>query len=119
MSLRYKIIITVAPGSEEKNNRIYFPKLCGGEQINIDDISKDLSLATTVSRTDVCAVIIGLADLFPLYLRQGYSIKLDKLGIFRLHAKTKSSKCVDKVSAKNIKQLRLSFIPDKQIRKEL
>ncbi|MFW6226528.1 MAG: hypothetical protein ACOC31_00335 [Bacteroidota bacterium] len=46
-------------------------------------------------------------------------MKLDNLGSFRLHAKVKPVDAPDKVSSKNIKEIRLSFLPDKRIKDEL
>lgn len=61
----------------------------------------------------------GLVDLIPELLTDGYTVKLDELGTFRLHAKVSTSETPDSVSVKNIKNLRLSFRPDKYIKDEL
>ena len=119
MSLKYKIVSTVKPGSEDMSDRIYFPKLCGQSQVDLDYIVKILELRSTASPGDVYLIIQGLVNLIPQLLADGHTIKLNNLGIFRLLAKTNASPSAEEVSAKNIKQLRLSFIPDKNIRKQL
>ncbi len=119
MPLKYKVVSTVKPYSADKNNRIYFPRLCGENQVDLDYIVKMLTIRSTASPGDVYLVIQGLVELIPELLADGHTVKLNDLGIFRLHARSVSSLSPDKVSRKNIKQLHLSFIPDKGIRKKL
>jgi hypothetical protein len=52
-------------------------------------------------------------------LADGKTVKLNRLGIFRLHAKVTTSESPDLVAAKNIRELPLSFISDKHIKAEL
>ena len=60
-----------------------------------------------------------MVDLIPELLDKGKTVKLDELGISRLHAKVATSESPESVTAKNIRELRMSFIPDKQIKDEL
>ncbi|HEY9116117.1 MAG TPA: hypothetical protein VIN10_15575, partial [Bacteroidales bacterium] len=57
--------------------------------------------------------------LIPELLAEGYTLKLNELGTFRLHARVHTSDAPEKVSVKNIKELRLAFRADNGLKKEL
>ena len=71
---------------------------------------------STASESDVYLIVKGLVDLIPELLANGYTVKLDELGTFRLHAKVSTSGSPESVSVKNINKLRLSFRPDNFIK---
>lgn len=71
---------------------------------------------TTASEADLKLIITNLVNLIPELLLAGHTIKLDDFGTFRLHAKTLPSENPDKVTVRNIKELRISFIPDKRMK---
>ena len=119
MTVKYKVVSTVKPGSNDKTDLIHFPKLCNSKKADSRHISKLLSMRSSASRSDVAMIIEGLATLIPELLANGYTVKLDNFGIFRLHAKAEPSNDPEKVTAHNIKGYRISFIPDKEIKSEL
>ncbi len=119
MALKYKVVSTFSPGEGKEGKQLWFPKLTGSSQINLREIAKILQKRSTASESDVYLIVKGLVDLIPELLADGYTVKLDELGTFRLHAKVSTSSSPESVSAKNINNLRLSFRPDKYIKDEL
>ncbi len=119
MNLVYKVISTFRPGEGRDGKKLWFPKLTGSSQVDINDIAKILEKRTTASGADLALIIKALVDLIPELLADGKTVKLNELGIFRLHAKVTTSEAPELVTAKNIRELRLSFIPDKHIKEEL
>ncbi len=119
MALKYKVVSTFSPGQGKDGKQIWFPKLTGSSQINLREIAKILHKRSTASESDVYLIVKGLVDLIPELLADGYTVKLDELGTFRLHAKVNTSESPASVSVKNINNLRLSFRPDKYIKNEL
>jgi len=116
MALQYKIVSTFKPGSGKAGEKLWFPKITGSTQINLREIAKMLHKRSTASESDVYLIVKGLVDLIPELLADGYTVKLDELGTFRLHAKVNTTSAPETVSAKNITKLRLSFRPDNYIK---
>lgn len=119
MPVKYKVISTNKPGQGKEGEKIYFPKLTGSRQVNLRDIADILSDRSTASPSDVYLIIMGLVDLIPELLEHGQTVKLDNLGTFRLHARVNTATSPEKVTSRNIKELRLGFLPDKGIKKFL
>jgi predicted histone-like DNA-binding protein len=116
MALKYKIVSTFSPGEGKEGKQLWFPKITGSSQINLREIAKILHKRSTASESDVYLIVKGLVDLIPELLANGYTVKLDELGTFRLHAKVSTSGSPESVSVKNINKLRLSFRPDNFIK---
>jgi predicted histone-like DNA-binding protein len=118
MTLKYKVVSTFSPGAGKEGKRLWFPKITGSSQINLREIARILHKRSTASESDVYLIVKGLVDLIPELLTDGYTVKLDELGTFRLHAKVSTSDNPESVSVKNINKLRLSFRPDNSIKDE-
>lgn len=119
MGIKYKVITTYKPGAGKTGKQISFPKITGGMKMNLRDVSKILAERSTLSEGDVYAVVVGLVDLIPEMLMNGYTIKLDGLGSFRLHAKVATEDNPEDVNVRNIKGLRISFRPDNEMKDAL
>ena len=119
MGIKYKVITTYKPGKGKTGKPISFPKITGGMKMNLRDVSKILAERSSLSEGDVYAVVVGLVNLIPEMLMNGYTIKLDGLGSFRLHAKVTPEENPEDVNVRNIKGLRISFRPDNEIKNEL
>lgn len=119
MALTYTIMSTNRPGEGKAGTPMYFPKLTGTSQTNLRQLSKILAMRSTASEADVYLVVTGLINLIPQLLTEGKTVKLDGLGTFRLHARVDPASSPDKVTARNIRELRMSFRPDNEIKREL
>jgi predicted histone-like DNA-binding protein len=119
MSITYKIMSTYKPGEGKKGEKIWFPKLTGSSQVDLLEVARILAKRSTASEADVYLVMLGLVDLIPDLLAQGKTIKMERFGTFRLHARVKTENSPEKITVRNIKELRLSFKPDNQIKKAL
>lgn len=119
MSLKYKVMSTYQPGKGKDGDQIYFPKLTGTSQVNLKDVANILAQQTSAHQADVSLVITGLVSLIPDLLEQGKTIKLDGLGTFRLHARVKTETDPEMITNHNIKELRLSFTPDKEMKRAI
>jgi predicted histone-like DNA-binding protein len=119
MTLKYKVISTYKPGEGKLGEPIYLPKLTGTTQVNLRDIATILAKRSSASEADVYLVIVGLVDLLPELLGQGKTVKIERLGTFRLHAKVKTDTSSEKITSHNIKEIRVSFKPDNEIKRAL
>ena len=116
MALSYKIMSTVKPNEGDKEKKIWFPKLTGSSQKTLREVADILAERSSASPGDVYMVVVGLVDLIPELLTYGYTVKLDRFGTFRLHAKVETSESPDDVTVRNIKELRVSFRPDNEMK---
>ena len=119
MALQYKIISMIKRGNTENEQRIWFPRLTGSRKINLRQVAEILKQRSTASEADIYLVLIGLVDLLPELLLDGNTVKIDEFGSFRLHAKVSTENSPDKVTSRNINDLRISFLPDKRIKQAL
>ena len=119
MLLNYKIVSTFRPGEGKGGRKLWFPKLTGSRQIDLSEIAHLLEKRTSAHGADVTIVVNALVDLISELLTSGHTVKIDRLGTFRLHAKVTASESLESVSKRNIRELRISFIPDKGMKEEL
>lgn len=119
MSINYKVASTYKPGEGTSGEKIWFPKLTGTTQVDLLDVARILAKRSTASEADVYIVMMGLVDLIPDLLSEGKTIKMERFGTFRLHARVKTEDSAEKITVRNIKEIRLSFKPDNEIKKAL
>lgn len=104
MNLYYKPMSTFKPGEGITGKKIWFPKITGTSQRTLRDVAEILEKRSTLTSIDVVAVITGLISLIPEQLSLGYTIKLDGLGTFRLHARVTTSVTSSSESDNEIKR---------------
>jgi predicted histone-like DNA-binding protein len=119
MLLKYKVVSTFRPGEGKTGRKLWFPKLTGSSRAGLPEIAEMLEKRSTASGADVYLIIKGLVDLIPELLTEGNTVRLNELGTFRLHAKVNVRDSAEEVSVKDIRELRISFIPEKGIKKKL
>ena len=119
MSVKYKVMSTYKPGAGQDGKQMWFPKLTGSKQVDLYDVAQILEKRSAASKADVQLIIYGLIDLIPELLIQGKTVKLAELGSFRLHARVNPADEPEKVSSKNIRELHISFRPDKRMKMAL
>jgi len=83
---------------------------------DIDQLSKIIANNSTVSRTDVYAVIIGLLEAINNELSAGRSIYLGKLGSFSVNVRSAGELTADAVTAASIKSSRVIYRPGPEIK---
>lgn len=79
--------------------------------ISTKDLAHEVAAATTVTVTDVVAVLTGITETIGKHLRNSESVTLEGLGSFRVGFKTKPADDVDAFNAKNIYGYRINYRP--------
>lgn len=74
---------------------------------------------STVSKTDVYAVLMALVELVPQQLSQGKIVQLGKLGSFSVGVNSTPAETAEKLSSANVKRIKLNFRPAKELKKEV
>ena len=100
---------------KKKVNGLYYPEaVVMGKQVSTMEVAAMLSDRSTVTRADTLAVLSDLGTVLSNYMAQGRSVKLDGIGSFRytICAKKQGVESEEKVSANQIKNVRVRFTPE-------
>lgn len=97
-----------------KKTDVYYPRaITIGTAINTDQIAETLADRSTVTKTDVKAVLTEMADVMSQYMAQGKSVKLDGLGSFRLGLNTKGVKNEENFDFQTqLQHIKVNFTPE-------
>jgi predicted histone-like DNA-binding protein len=83
------------------------------------EIAQRLSERSTLSPADIRATLIGLVDVVEDYLHDGYSVKLDDLGVFRLSVTSAGYAAPEECTPHRVHAAKLCFRADTEIKKNL
>ncbi|MBP1640338.1 MAG: DNA-binding protein [Bacteroidetes bacterium] len=86
---------------------------------DIKVLSERLAERSSMSRSDVYGVIIGLVPLIEEYLHDGYAVKIDELGIFSLSASSEGFDTPEECTPHLVHAKKICFRADKQLKKQL
>ena len=100
---------------QQKINGLWYPQsVLSGSAISTDRIAERLAEISTVSRSDVLAVLGNLASVMADYMALGKSVKIDGLGTFYFTAVANGTgvETPEEVNANQITGVRVRFIPE-------
>lgn len=92
----------------------WYPRSFTIGTLHTEDVARQLSLMSTVSKSDTYAVLIGLGEVLGDMMATGKSVKLKGLGTFYLTGKANGQgvDTPEEVSAEQFTELRVRFIPE-------
>ena len=101
--------------SFSKRTGVHFPQaIIQGKPVETEAIAKDLSRISTVSNSDVQAVLGDIAPVIHNRMAQGKSVHIKGLGYFRYVLDTKGVKDLkDFDFSKQVQAVRVQFIPER------
>lgn len=115
MAIKFKAIQKTNPINKDQPKH-YFPVAISSGRAELKDIAKSIvSRSTTVSDTDVLAVLNELVKEVKLRAENGETVVLGNLGYFHVTLSGKGSAAAKDVSASHIVETRLKFVPSKEI----
>lgn len=94
---------------------VYYPRaIVQGKPVETEAIARDLARISTVSNSDVQAVLGDIAPVMHTRMAQGKSVHIKGLGHFRYVLDTKGVKdLADFNFAKQVQAVRIEFIPER------
>ena len=116
MALQFNAVQRPNPLTKEKK-WYAAPRLTGKRDLKA--ISKDLAEVSSLSAGDVNNVVTNFIDQLPKWLMEGYSVKLDGFGIFRLSFSSEGVATEAEVTANQIKEIHIIFDPDDLIKERI
>lgn len=101
--------------SFSKRTNVHFPQaIVQGKPVETEAIAKDLSRISTVSNSDVQAVLGDIAPVMHTRMAQGKSVHIKGLGYFRYVLDTKGVKDLkDFDFNKQVQAVRVQFTPER------
>ena len=118
MSIKYK---TIARKNLQKpaDPVKYYAIASSSGRTDIDKLSRLIANNSTVSRTDVYAVIMGLLETVTEELGDGNTVSLGKLGSFSVNVKSDAAETADAVTAATIKGAKIVYRPGTELKNML
>lgn len=115
MAIKFNIMEKGKPGDPTAPKKFYARPVHTGE-ISLEDLSEDISHASSLTESDVYAVLQSLVREIPRNISRGYIVRLGNLGAFRLGSNSTGSDTAEEVTAANIFRKRLLFHPGKRVK---
>lgn len=69
---------------EETPNGYFYPRIKDSRTVTTEEIIKELTQKSTLTGSDVKAVLTGLSEILVMNLKEGNRVRLDELGEFHL-----------------------------------
>ena len=92
---------------------------CIMEELTVMDLTKDMNDACTLNVTDVETVLISLVRKLPMYLKNGFKIKLGNFGRVNRSFSSKGFAKADDVDSSSITSKRILFTPSTELKNEI
>ena len=104
-------------GGEQKN--LCYAVLSRGADVNLEQLSSEISAATTLNPADVLACLRSLQDFLFYHLQTGSAVKLGTLGSFIPKIKAQAVESQDAITADTIRLVSCRFYPSVALKKNL
>lgn len=95
---------------------LYYPRAIQAGEIDLDQLSQQISISTTLTETDCQAVIYSLVNTVSKELEQGKIVRLGHLGTFQISIKGSPSENPEAVAAKHIESASIVYRPGKRFK---
>lgn len=112
MPAKYHIVARGKPGQPAAPKK-YYPSAITTGRTNARQLSTRIAEISTLSTIDTLAMLEALLNAIPHELAQGRLVDLGDFGSFRLRLDTDGADSPEKVSSRQIKQVRVRFTPGK------
>ncbi len=105
--MNYNIVKRANP--LDRTKELYYPSPVWGAEVSEDELSEEISYASSINQSDVKAVISSLIEMIPRHLMKGETLRLGNLGIFRMSFEATGKDDAEKISADDIKKSKILF----------
>ncbi len=120
MSVLYTHIAQKAPAASGLGDQtIYYARPVARGVIDTQKMAWHLEKATTLSTADIQAALYGLEDMMVYYLSDGYIMRFDGVGSFRIGVSSRGVSSPDLVVPAHFRDPRILYTPAKEQKKML
>lgn len=114
--MKYVVQQRENPRNPEQQQKYYLIAKTLG-RVGLHELSKEIALATSLTRGDVVNTIESFLDCIPKYLMMGYSIRIDEFGTFSLTLSSEGAETAKDAKPSNVKHIRIAFRPSPVLRR--
>ena len=118
MTIKYRNVPKKDPRNLEAPPK-YYPTAVSVGRADLRSIADRISQMSTLSSVDTVAVLEAFLQVIPDELSNGKIVEMGEFGTFRLTLLASGEDSPEKVSARNIKEVKVRFKPGKQFKQEL
>ena len=99
-----------------KRTGVYYPQaIVQGDPVETEDLAEELAFASTVSKSDVNAVLGDISTVVNRLMAQGKSVHINGLGYFRYVLDTNGVENLEDFDfEKQVKAVRVRFTPERE-----
>lgn len=119
MSIMYKAVPKTQPGVVGGGQIKYYAGIVRERPVVIRKFAAEISNMSTLTTTDVFAVLESFLDRLHVHLEEGRIVQLGDLGSFSPNLGSIGEDIPGDVSIRTIKNLRVNFRPSKELKKRL
>ena len=113
--IKYKVAEKGQPGVPGGGIKKFYAQILYGDEVTVDDISKEIEKFCSLSEPDVRAVIIALENVIQTKLSEGRIVRLEKLGSLYPAISSQGEEKAEDVDAKSIKSVSVNYRPGARI----
>lgn len=113
--INYSVNPRINPRDKEAAPK-YYATAQKVQTITLDELSDNISHATTATRADVLAVITAVIDEMMKELQKGNSIILGDVGTFRMTINSKGAETAEDFDVSLIKKASVRYYPSKRVK---
>lgn len=114
MTLKYSVVARKNPSDPNGPFR-YYPQPRSSGESGFKSLAKKIQRNTGQNYADVVGVLAALEDILPEELKAGLIVRFGSVGSFYTTYKTTPEDSPEKVSGKNIEEVRIRFRPDRDL----
>lgn len=115
MSIKYTVIERGEPGLAGGGTKKWYAVIKNDGEVTIDDLVGEIEKFSSLSESDIRAVIIALENVIQKKLTDGKIIRLDKLGSFYPSLSSSGADSEEKFNVSLIKGAKVNYRPGKRI----
>jgi predicted histone-like DNA-binding protein len=118
MAIKYRVRTKTDKITSQNKPKYYAVPVYSGE-INLRTIAQDLSTQSSLTIGDVYATLLGMIPIIEQYLHNGYSVRLDQLGIFTISVSSDGFEDPKECLPHKVKAKKICFRADASLKKNL
>ncbi|TAJ11610.1 hypothetical protein DMA11_16275 [Marinilabiliaceae bacterium JC017] len=119
MAIKYKTIRQATPGKQGGGTYRYYARACEREKKEIKYLAKIIAQRSSLSESDVKAVLDELTSVVPRLLLDNNTVQLGDFGTLSLHLNSRGEATTEDVSWRSIKDVKVQFRAGLELKKQI
>lgn len=117
MHVPFKVVGKANPLNRTEQK--FYPQLMHKGIVDRVTLEDRIVRETSMSKSDVRAILVIFSDLMSDYLRMGFKVRLEELGLLSLRVKTTGEVNQEDVGVKNVDKVSVGFRPATELIEKL